>query len=70
MSPVFVIAGALAVPSGNETALVNTAPLEFSLVATAVAMLLNSVSISDPLTTLLELPVLRLSLAAKLTVLV
>lgn len=41
-----------------------------ALVATAVAMLVNSVSISEPRTTLFESPLLRLSLAVKLVVLV
>ena len=49
---------------------VPSAPEESILVATAVAMLLNSVSISVPLTTLLASPVVSESLAAKLTVFV
>ena len=43
---------------------------ESYFVATAVAMLLNSVSISVPFTILLASPVVSASLAAKLTVLV
>jgi hypothetical protein len=68
VSPVFVIDGELADPSGNDTGLVNAAPLVSSLVAIAVAILSNSVLISVPLTILLESPELRLSFAAKLTV--
>jgi hypothetical protein len=45
---------------------VNVAPDRSALVAIAVAMLLNSVSISVPLTILFALPEARLSLDAKL----
>ena len=49
---------------------VNVGPAVFALVALAVARLLNSVSISVPLTILLGSPELRESLVAKLVVFV
>jgi hypothetical protein len=49
---------------------VPSAPEDSIFVAIAVAMLLNSVSISVPLTTLLASPVVSESLAAKFTVFV
>jgi hypothetical protein len=76
VSPVLVNEGALAVPSGTDSRPVRvTVPVSvgaavFAFVATAVAILLNSVSISEPFTILPELPEGRLSFAAKLVVLV
>jgi hypothetical protein len=63
----------LRVPSdkvSNTVVPVSAALLEFALVADAVAMLLNSVSISAPLTILAALPEGSESFAAKFVVLV
>ena len=54
----------------NVVVPVSAAPAASALVATAVAMLLNSVSISVPLTILAASPEGRLSFAAKFTVFV
>ena len=55
---------------GIVTVPVNVGPAVSALVATAVAMLLNSVSISVPLTILLALPEGKESLVAKFVVFV
>ena len=70
VSPSLVNVGAPAAPSGIEITPVNAGLAKFALVATAVEMLLNSVSISVPLTILLASPDTKLSLVAKLVVLV
>ena len=70
VSPVFVILGSLAEPSGKETTPVNVGLAVFALVATAVAILSNSVFISVPLTILFAFPEGKASLVAKLVVLV
>jgi hypothetical protein len=54
------------VPVGNVGVPVKVGPDKSALVAMAVAILLNSVSISVPLTIFKELPEERLSLLAKL----
>ena len=69
VSPVLVIEGFPAEPSGNETTPVNVGLAMSDFVATAVDMLSNSVSISAPLTILLESPETKESLAVKLVVL-
>jgi hypothetical protein len=58
------------VPVGNVGVPVKVGLAKSALVAIAVAMSLNSVSISVPLTILSGLPLVRLSLVAKLVDLV
>ena len=73
VSPVASLESVVSVTSSTPvrvTVPVSVGAAIFAFVATAVAILLNSVSISEPFTILPELPEGRLSFAAKLVVLV